>query len=117
MRRGVQAEGGGGRGRREKQESLEEAKSRNGVRGASTLNERIKRRGREDALPKRMRAEDREGMDELRDAGGGARGQEAARADARIDYCLERAFLDIARGRQRMSAEGLLDFAWSGRRH
>jgi transposase-like protein len=39
-----------------KYQSLEEARRRNGIRGADTLNKWLKQYGREDMLPKRVRA-------------------------------------------------------------
>ncbi|MDR2176450.1 MAG: hypothetical protein LBP20_00210 [Treponema sp.] len=46
-------------------------------------------------------------IDELQAARGGIRELEAALADAHMDYCLERAFLDIACERLGMSTEEL----------
>jgi transposase-like protein len=90
-----------------KYKSLDEAKRRNGIRGASTLNKWIKQYGREDILPKRIKVETMNEIDELQAARSRIRELEAALADAHMDYCLERAFLDIACERLGMSTEEL----------
>jgi transposase-like protein len=76
--------------------SLNEAMRRNGIRGCSTLGKWIKQYGREDMLPKRIKVETMDEIDELKEARKRIRELEAALADARMDYCLESAFLDIA---------------------
>jgi transposase-like protein len=76
--------------------SLEEARQRNGIRGGGTLNKWMKKYGREDVLPKRVRVETMNEIDELKEARKRIRELEAALADAYMDYCLESAFLDIA---------------------
>jgi transposase-like protein len=87
--------------------SLEEARRRNGIRGAVTVTKWIKNYGREDILPKRIRVETMKEIDELQAARKRIRELEAALADAHMDYCLERAFLDIACKRLGMSTEEL----------
>ncbi|MFP3090101.1 transposase [Treponema sp. TIM-1] len=79
-----------------KYKSLEEARRRNGIRGLSTLSTWIKQYGREDILPKRIKVETMNEIDELQAARHRIRELEAALADAHMDYCLESAFLDIA---------------------
>jgi transposase-like protein len=79
-----------------KYKSLDEARRRNGIRGYSTLSKWIKRYGREDILPKRIKVETMNEIEELQAARSRIRELEAALADAHMDYCLERAFLDIA---------------------
>jgi transposase-like protein len=88
-----------------KYQSLEEARRRNGIRGASTLNKWIKRYGREDMLPKRIRVETMNGIDELQAARSRIRELEAALADTHMEYCLESAFPDIACKRLGTSVE------------
>jgi transposase-like protein len=90
-----------------KYKSLNEASRRNGIRGCATLKKRIKRYGREDILPKRIKVETMNGIDELREARRRIRELEAALASAHMDYCLESAFLDIARERLGTSTEEL----------
>jgi transposase-like protein len=90
-----------------KYKSLEEARRRNGIRGFSTVRKWIRRHGREDILPKRIRVETMDEIDELRAARGRIRELEAALADAHMDYCLESAFLDIACEQLGTSAEEL----------
>jgi transposase-like protein len=68
-----------------KYKNLEEARRRNGIRGASTLSKWIKQYGREDILPKRIRGETMNEIDELRAARGRIRELEAAPADAHMD--------------------------------
>jgi transposase-like protein len=81
---------------RGKYKSLEEARRGNGIRGGPTLAKWIKRYGREDMPPKRIKVETMKEIDELRAARSRIRELEAALADAHMDYCLESAFLDIA---------------------
>jgi transposase-like protein len=76
--------------------SIEEARRRNGIRSSATLAYWIKQYGREDVLPKRIRVETMQEIDELKEARKRVRELEAALADAHMDYCLESAFLDIA---------------------
>jgi transposase-like protein len=76
--------------------SLEEARRRNGIHGTGTLVKWIKKYGRKDILPKRIKVETMDEIDELKEARKRIRELEAALADAHMDYCLESAFLDIA---------------------
>jgi transposase-like protein len=76
--------------------SLEEARRRNGIHGTGTLVKWIKKYGREDILPKRIKVETMREIDELKEARKRIGELEAALADAHMDYCLESAFLDIA---------------------
>jgi transposase-like protein len=90
-----------------KYKSLEEALRRNGIRRGSTLKGWIKRYGREDMLPKRVKAETVNGTGELKAARRRIREPEAALSDAHMDCCLERAFSDIACERLCVSREEL----------
>jgi transposase-like protein len=90
-----------------KYKNLEEARRRNGICGASTLNKWLKQYGREDMLPKRIKVETMTERDELQEARRRIRELEAALADAHMDYCLESAFLDIACERLGTSTEEL----------
>jgi transposase-like protein len=90
-----------------KYRSLDEAGRRNGIRGGSTLRRWIKQYGREDMLPKRIKVETMNEIDELREARRRIRELEAALANAHMDYCLESAFLDIACGKLGTSTEEL----------
>jgi transposase-like protein len=90
-----------------KYQSLDEARRRNGIRGGSTLSRWIKQYGREDMLPKRIKVETMNELDELKAARRRIRELEAALADAHMDYCLESAFLDIACKRMGTSVEEL----------
>jgi transposase-like protein len=76
--------------------NLEEARRRNGIRGSETISKWIKKYGREDILPKRIKVETMNEIDELKESRKRVRELEAALADAHMDYCLESAFLDIA---------------------
>jgi hypothetical protein len=80
-----------------KYKSPGEARRRNGIRGGSTVKGRIKRYGREEMLPKRIKAGTMNGTDELKAAKRRIREPEAALCDAHMDYFPGRAFLDIAR--------------------
>jgi transposase-like protein len=67
-----------------KYRSLDEAGRRNGVRGCATLGRRIKQYGRENALPKRIKAETMNERDELHEARKRIREPEATLANARF---------------------------------
>ncbi len=67
-----------------------------GIRGNATVTKWIRKYGREDLLPRRIRIETMEEIDQLKDARKRIRELEAALADAHIDHCLEHAFLEIA---------------------
>jgi hypothetical protein len=69
----------------------------NGIRGYGTLIKWLKQYGREDILPKRIKVEMMNEIDEMK----------AALADAYVDYCLESAFLEIACKRLGTTAEDL----------
>jgi transposase-like protein len=90
-----------------KYKSLDEARRRNGIRGGSTVKGWIKRYGREDMLPERVKAETVNGTGELRAARRRIRKLEAALSDAHMDCCLECAFSDIACERLGVSREDL----------
>jgi transposase-like protein len=80
-----------------KYKSPGEARRRNGIRGGQTVKGWLKRYGREDLLPRRIKAGTMNGTDGLKAAKRRIREPEADLADSRMDYCIERAFLDIAR--------------------
>jgi transposase-like protein len=63
--------------------NLDEARRRNGIRGVSTLNKWIKQYGREDILPKRVKVETMNEIDELKVARSRIRDLEAAIAAPR----------------------------------
>jgi len=67
-----------------------------GIRGQTTVTKWIRKYGREDLLPKRIRIETMEEVDQLKAARKRIKELEAALADAHIDHCLEHAFLEIA---------------------
>jgi len=67
-----------------------------GIRGAITIQKWLKKYGREELLPKRVRVETMAEIDELAEAKKRIRDLEKALADSHMDYCLERAFLEIA---------------------
>ena len=67
-----------------------------GIRGTATILKWIKKYGREDLLPKRVRVETVAETDELNEAKKRIRDLEKALSDSHMDYCLERAFLEIA---------------------
>jgi transposase-like protein len=90
-----------------KYKSLDEAGRRNGIRGYPTVSKWIKQYGREDIPPKRIRVETMNEIDGLQAARSRIRKLEAALADARMDYRLESAFLDIACGKLGTGAEEL----------
>ena len=67
-----------------------------GIGGCDTVETWIKKYGREDLLPKRIRIETMKERDQLQEARKRIKELEAALADAHIDNCLEHAFLEIA---------------------
>ena len=67
-----------------------------GIVGASTITRWIKKYGREDLLPKRIRIETLKEINQLKEARKRVRKLEVALTDAHIDNCLEHAFLEIA---------------------
>ena len=81
---------------RGKYKSLNEALRKNGIRGAATLSKWIKEYGQEEMLPKRIKVETMDEIDEMKAARIRIRELEAALANAHMDYCLESAFLEIA---------------------
>jgi hypothetical protein len=62
----------------------------------TTIHRWIKKYGKEELLPKRVRVETMAEIDELKEAKKRIRDLEKALADSHMDYCLERAFLVIA---------------------
>lgn len=79
-----------------KHSSIYKAQQAYGIRGNATLTKWIRKYGREDLLPKRIRIETMKEVDQLQKARRRIRELEAALADAHIDHCLEHAFLEIA---------------------
>ena len=67
-----------------------------GIRGMTTIKQWLKNYGKEELLPKRVRVETMTEIDELKEAKKRIRDLEKALADSHMDYCLERAFLEIA---------------------
>lgn len=76
--------------------SLHKAQKAYGIRGQMTVTKWIRKYGREDLLPKRVRIETMQEADQLKEARKRIKELEAALADAHIDHCLEHAFLEIA---------------------
>jgi len=67
-----------------------------GIRGMTTIKQWVKKYGSEELLPKRVRVETMSEIDELKEAKKRIRDLEKALSDSHMDYCLERAFLEIA---------------------
>jgi transposase-like protein len=88
-----------------KYKSLGEARRRNGIRRGAAVKGWIKRYGREDMLPKRVKAETVNETDELKAARRRIREPGTALSDAHMDCCIERAFSDIACERLGVSRE------------
>jgi transposase-like protein len=87
--------------------SFNEALRRNGIRGHGTVVKWLKQYGREDILPKRIKVETMNEIDEMKVARSRIRELEAALADAHMDYYLESAFLEIAYEKLETTAEDL----------
>ena len=66
-----------------------------GIKGSVTVPGWVRRYGREDLFPKRVRIETLKERDELKEARKRIRELEAAVADAHIDHCLEKAYLHV----------------------
>lgn len=66
------------------------------IRGRTTVTKWIRKYGRDDLLPKRIRIETMEEVDQLKEVRKRVKELETALADAHIDNCLEHAFLEIA---------------------
>ncbi len=81
---------------RGKHVSIDAARRTYGIGGATTVTKWVRKYGREDLLPKRVRIETLKERDELKEARKRIRELEAAVADAHIDYCLEKGFLQAA---------------------
>ena len=77
-----------------------------GIGGTSTIARWAREYGREDLLPKNVRVETLKERDELKEARKRIRELEAAVADAHIDSCLDKAYLEIACGRIGVDPEG-----------
>ena len=87
--------------------SLSEARRKNGIKGKETLVHWIRTYGREDILPKRVRVETMNEIDEVQALRKRNRELEAALADAHMDWCLQSALLDIACEKMGTTAEAL----------
>ena len=72
--------------------SISEAQRKNGIRGSETLEKWIKKYGRKDILPKRVRVETMNEIDELKAARKEIKELKAALADAHMDRCFKSAF-------------------------
>jgi transposase-like protein len=79
-----------------KHQSIECARRAYGIKGSGTVAGWVRKYGREDLLPKIVRIETLKERDELKEARKRIRDLEAAVADAHIDYCLEKGFLQAA---------------------
>ena len=67
-----------------------------GINGAETVLAWVRKYGREDLLPKIVRIQTLKERDELKESRKRIRDLEVAVADAHIDYCLEKGFLQAA---------------------
>ena len=85
--------------------SFHKARMAYGIRGSTTIAKWVKKYGREDLLPKRIRIETMEEIDHLKEARLRIKELEAALADAHIDHCLEHSFLGIACERMEMDVD------------
>jgi transposase-like protein len=67
-----------------------------GIKGTATIQRWLKKYGREEILPKYVRVETMTEIDELKEAKKRISDLEKALSNSHMDYCLERAFLEIA---------------------
>ena len=79
-----------------KHESIDAVRRAYGIGGSITVARWVRKYGREELQPKRVRIETLTERDELKEARKRIRELEAAVADAHIDYCLEKGFLQAA---------------------
>ena len=86
--------------------SLHKARKAYDIRGTETVKRWVRKYGREDLLPKRIRIETMKEIDELKEARKQIRELKAAVSDAHIDFCLEKAYLEIACERLGEEREG-----------
>jgi transposase-like protein len=70
-----------------------------------TVSKWVRKYGREELLPKRVRVETLKEHDELKEARKRIRELEAAVADAHIDHCLEKAYFHVACDRMGVEPE------------
>ena len=82
--------------RQGKYATIAEARKAYGISGMNTIQQWIKKYGKPELLPKRVRVETMAEIDELKEAKKRICDLEKAPADSHMDYCLERAFLEIA---------------------
>ena len=81
---------------RGKHASFERASRAYGIKGTMTVSKWVRKYGREDLLPKRVRIETMKERDELKEARKRIRELEAVVADAHIGNCLEKAYFHVA---------------------
>lgn len=81
---------------RGKHGSIGAAQRAYGIRGSETVGGWVRKYGREELFPKRVRIEALKERDELKEARKRIRELEAAVADAHIDHCLEKAYFHVA---------------------
>ncbi len=76
--------------------SMSKAKKAYGIRSTGTVSEWVRKYGRGDLMPKKVRVETLKERDELKEARKRIRELETALADAHIDCSLENSYLRIA---------------------
>jgi transposase-like protein len=76
--------------------SILQAQKAYGICGANTIQKWIHKYGKEELLPKRVKVETMAEVDELKEAKKRIRDLEKSLSDSHMDYCLERAYLEIA---------------------
>ena len=79
-----------------KHTSIEAARRAYGIKGSTTVTKWVRKYGREDLLPEIVRIQTLKERDELKEARRRIRKLKAAVADAHIDHCLEKGFLQAA---------------------
>jgi len=84
---------------------IERARRVYGIRGSMTVWKWVRKYGREDLLPKRVRIETLKERDELKEARQRIRELEAAVADAHLDHVMEKAYFHVACDRMGVDPE------------
>ena len=87
--------------------TISQARKAYGICGKATIQKWVREYGRPELLPKRVRVETMDEIDELKEAKKRIRDLEKALSDSHMDYCLERAFLEIACEQMGTSREDL----------
>ena len=85
--------------------SIEGARRSYGIKGTTTVTKWVRKYGREDLLPKRVRIETMKEQNELKEARKRIRELEAVIADEHMDNCIEKAYFHVACERMKVAPD------------